>query len=312
MKRIDVMIPTYRPGANLEELLRRLEQQSCPPENIIIMNTEQQYWDCRLEEQFPRLQVHHLAKEDFDHGGTRDAGARLSKADILVFMTQDALPADNQLLEKLEAALEQESVAAAYARQLPQKDCRLIERYTRSFNYPEKSRIKRLEDLPRLGIKTYFCSNVCAAYNREIYVRSGGFVRHTIFNEDMIYAAGLVKAGYGVAYEAEARVIHSHNYTGRQQLRRNFDLGVSQAQHPEIFRGVPSEGEGLRLIKKTIGFLLRRGKLHLIPALIWQRGCKYLGYLLGKNYRKLPHKWILRLTDSRHYWKKEGEVPGEI
>ena len=301
MKRIDVIIPTYRPGANLEELLRRLEQQSCPPENIIIMNTEQQYWDSRLEEQFPRLQVHHLAKEDFDHGGTRDAGARLSEADILVFMTQDALPADNQLLEKLEAALEQESVAAAYARQLPQKDCRLIERYTRSFNYPEKSRIKRLEDLPRLGIKTYFCSNVCAAYNREIYVRSGGFVRHTIFNEDMIYAAGLVKAGYGVAYEAEARVIHSHNYTGRQQLRRNFDLGVSQAQHPEIFRGVPSEGEGLRLIKKTIGFLLRRGKLHLIPALIWQSGCKYLGYLLGKNYRKLPHKWILRLTDSRHY-----------
>ena len=72
-------------------------------------------------------------------------------------------------------------------------------------------------------------------------------MRHTIFNEDMIYAAGLVKAGYGVAYEAEARVIHSHNYTGRQQLRRNFDLGVSQAQHPEIFRGVPSEGEDHRL-----------------------------------------------------------------
>ena len=37
-----------------------------------------------------------------------------------------------------------------------------------------------------------------------------------------------------IAYVAEARVVHSHNYTNRQQLHRNFDLAVSQADHPEI------------------------------------------------------------------------------
>lgn len=304
MKKIDVIIPTYRPGSSLEELLRRLEQQSCPPDHIIIMNTEKKYWNPRLEEKFSRMQVHHLTKDVFDHGGTRDAGARLSRADVLVFMTQDAMPANNLLLEKLSGALEQKGVAVAYARQLPQKDCRLIEQYTRDFNYPSQSRVKFLEDLPRLGIKTYFCSNVCAAYNREIYEKSGGFVKHTIFNEDMIYAAGVVKAGYGVAYEAEAQVIHSHNYTGCQQLHRNFDLGVSQAQHPEIFRGVPAEGEGMRLIKKTISFLLQQKRPHLILLLFWQSGCKYLGYLLGKNYRKLPNSWIQYLTDNRQYWEK--------
>jgi len=56
----------------------------------------------------------------------------------------------------------------------------------------------------------------------------------------MIYAAAAVKAGYAIRYEAQAQVIHSHQYTNWQQLRRNFDLGVSQADHPEVFAGVSS------------------------------------------------------------------------
>ena len=45
----------------------------------------------------------------------------------------------------------------------------------------------------------------------------------------MIYAAAAIQAGYRIAYAAQARVVHSHNYTFRQQFCRNFDLGVSQA-----------------------------------------------------------------------------------
>ncbi|MFR5150572.1 MAG: hypothetical protein ACLTER_14385 [Ruminococcus sp.] len=52
----------------------------------------------------------------------------------------------------------------------------------------------------------------------------------------MIYAGTMAKRGYGIAYAADACVIHSHNYSCRQQFHRNFDLGVSQADHPEILR----------------------------------------------------------------------------
>ena len=61
------------------------------------------------------------------------------------------------------------------------------------------------------GIKTYFCSNVCAAYKKSIYEEIGGFVKKANFNEDMIYAGWMVKKGYGVAYVSEASVYHSHN-----------------------------------------------------------------------------------------------------
>ena len=60
-----------------------------------------------------------------------------------------------------------------------------------------------------------------------MYEALGGFSRRTIFNEDMILAGQMVQAGYKVAYAAEARVIHSHNYSGLQQFHRNFDLAVS-------------------------------------------------------------------------------------
>ena len=95
----------------------------------------------------------------------RNRATAYSNADIFVCMTQDAIPADTALIGHLVEALQQPKVAAAYARQLPLPDCREIEKYTRSFNYPEESRIKSKDDIAELGIKTFFCSNVCAAYH---------------------------------------------------------------------------------------------------------------------------------------------------
>lgn len=169
--------------------------------------------------------------------------------------------------------------------------------------YPEESRVKWLADLPELGIKTYFCSNVCAMYRRELYLQLGGFVQKAIFNEDMIFAGELIQKGYGVAYVAEAKVVHSHNYSAIQQFHRNFDLAVSQADHPEVFAGIQSEGEGIRLVKKTAGWLCRQGKPWMVIQLVWQSGWKYLGYLLGKRYQKLP-KWVIpRCTMNPKYWE---------
>ena len=65
----------------------------------------------------------------------------------------------------------------------------------------------------------------------------------------MIYAAGVIQAGYAIVYEADAKVIHSHNLSPMEQFHRNFDLAVSQAEHPEIFAGLPSEGEGKMCIR---------------------------------------------------------------
>lgn len=304
-RKTDIIIPTYRPGPEFGELIRRLEEQEYRPDRILVMNTGEQYWN-REWEKSPLLEVYHLDQKNFDHGGTRKKAAEMSDADIMIFMTQDALPADRMLTKHLiQAITENSGVGAAYARQLPKKDCRFLEKYTRSFNYPEESSVKTSADMETYGIKTFFCSNVCAAYDRKIYQEVGGFTKRAIFNEDMIYAGTMMKEGYGVAYAADAKVYHSHNYSARQQFHRNFDLGVSQAEHPEIFADVPSEGEGIRLVKKSAKYLLRTGHMWLLPQLVIQSGAKYAGYFLGKRYEKLPKKLILKCTMSPYYWEAQ-------
>jgi rhamnosyltransferase len=285
-----------------------LDKQTHPVRKIIIMNTEEKYFEPLLYgksklDKHKNIELHHISAKEFDHGRTRAKAVQYSKSDIFVCMTQDAVPCDKMLIQRLsEAVLLNEKVAAAYARQLPMSDCREIEKYTRNFNYPDDSRIKSIEDKAELGIKTFFCSNVCAAYNREIYEELGGFEKKAIFNEDMIFAGHAINAGYRIAYEASALVCHSHNYTCMQQFRRNFDLGVSQTQHPEVFKSVSSESEGVKLVKRTAAYLSKIKKKRLIPYLFISSGFKFMGYQLGKRYESLPNGMIAWCSSNKSYW----------
>lgn len=301
---VSVIIPTYKPDEKFEKLLRMLQRQTYPIEKIIIMNTEKQFWKDSFLDGMENAEVHHITRKEFDHGMTRNAGAGLAEGDVLVFFTQDAVPADEYVIEELVCSFDDERVAAAYGRQMPDRNCKIIETYTRNFNYPEKSLKKTAEDLPEMGIKTFFCSNVCSAYRKDVYTKMGGFISKTIFNEDMIMAGSMITAGYAIQYAAEARVIHSHNYGYIQQLRRNFDLAVSQADHPEIFADVRSESEGIRLVKNTASYLIKIHKPWLIPDLIISSGFKYTGYRAGKAYRRLPMWLIRKLTMNPAYWEK--------
>lgn len=300
---VNVIIPTYKPGGQLNKLIQRLREQSYPVKKILIMNTEEGFFPKTGYENEPWLEVHHLPIEEFDHGGTRHRAAILADCDLMLFMTQDAAPADNRLIENLVRAFKDEMVWAAYARQLPKADCREVERWTRQFNYPDRDSVKSKGDLPVYGIKTFFCSNVCAMYRKDKYMELGGFEKRAIFNEDMIYAGNIIRSGGSIAYVSQAKVYHSHNYGNLEQLHRNFDLAVSQADHPEIFRMVSSESEGIKLVKQTMAHLCKTHKPWLIPGFIINTCFKYMGFLLGKSYKKLPKAMINKLTMNRSYWR---------
>ena len=311
MKLVDIIIPTYKPTKKLFEIIRLLEIQTYGINQIILMNTEEKYYNhlvygTHFIKKYKNIQVCHLSKKEFDHGRTRDLAVKRSKADIFICMTDDAVPQDEFLVEELVKALEDPKIAIAYGRQISNEDCGVIEQFTRTYNYPEASMVKSGKDLPVLGIKTYFCSNVCAAYKKNIYEELGGFIKHTIFNEDMIYAAKAINSGYEIAYVSTAKVIHSHNYTNMQQLHRNFDLGVSQADHPEVFQGIPSEGEGKKMVKITAAFLKENGYKNKILPLYITSGYKLIGYKLGKSYKKLPHKLVHSLSMNKDYWRRNN------
>lgn len=303
---IDVIIPTYKPGAEFVRVIRGLHNQSVKINRVIIMNTEEAFFkgvanDLQkfIDEGF--VEVHHILKQDFDHGNTRREGIAKSKADIFVMMTMDAVPADDKLIDNLIRPLSDDKVAASYARQLPKEGASRREQITREFNYPDVSVLKSSKDYDRLGIKTFFCSNVCCAYSRRIYDKLGGFVTRAIFNEDMIYAGQAVKQGYMISYTAEAVVYHSHDYGAIEQFRRNVDLGISQADHPEVFDGFRSETEGVRMVKMVITRLIKGGRWYEVVPYVWISAWKLMGYRMGKSYKKLPLALVKACSTNPDY-----------
>lgn len=299
---VDIIIPTYMPDNTLDTLLARMMTQTHLPNRVILMNTTVPGCNMERYNEFSGVEVHELSKSKFDHAGTRDEAARLSHADIVIFMTQDAVPADNFLIERLLEPFGDSRTGVVYARQLPREGAGLIESIVRSFNYPEGDAVKSAEDLPVLGIKTYFCSDVCAAYRKDVYEELGGFEAPAIFNEDMILASKIIGSGRTVCYASTACVIHSHSYTNKEQFKRNFDLAVSQADHPEIFSELPSEKEGTRLVRHVTSQLIKKGRPWLIFPFFINCVYKYLGYRKGKNYQKLSCKVILKYTSNPDFW----------
>ena len=317
---VDVIVPVYKPNHKFERLLKMLVKQTNKPKNIIILNTEvlPEYSTPLIKERIEKtlsgmhipgtgeinIDVQSIKKEEFDHGATRHYGTSFSDSDFLLFMTQDAVPKNEHLIEKLLAPFSDEMVSAAYARQLADETAKITEAYTRIFNYPEKGFIKSKEDKERLGIKTYFCSNVCAMYRRKTYDELGGFVTRTIFNEDMIFASKVIEAGYKIAYAADAMVIHSHNYTIEEQFHRNFDLGGSHYEYKEVFSSVPSESEGMKMVKQTLSFLADRKEYLEMIEYFFESAAKYIGYFMGKHYSTLPKNLVVWSSMNKGYWRK--------
>ena len=311
MGNVDVVIPVYKPDKKLQMVISRLMGQTIVPSNIFLIHTRSSEDDWHTEQllqevqtEYSVVQVVSIAQEEFDHGGTRDMAMHLCKSQYVLMMTQDAMPKNGNLIETLRNA-QGEKISVVFARQEPAKDCRIIERYTRTFNYPAESH-SAMEKAAQTnnGIKSIFCSDVCAMYDRIAYEEVGGFPGKVIFNEDEIFAAKSLKAGYDIRYEAQAVVIHSHNYSGVQYFKRYFDLGVSQADFSYIFNEYHAEDEGIRLVKQTFRYLMKRKSYFDIPVLFYHSGMKLIGMKLGKMYRKLPDKIIMKCTSNKAYWKR--------
>ncbi|RMD73831.1 MAG: glycosyltransferase [Lentisphaerae bacterium] len=280
-------IPTLNAGASWQDTLIKYGKQSLQPQRKLILDSGSKDATVKLAQE-AGFDVVTIEPREFCHGHARNVILdHLASADILILATQDAVPADEYTLERLVTAFSREDVAAAYARQLPAADADPFATHARLFNYPAESCVKTKADIPRLGLKTVFLSNSFAGYRVRDLKAVGGFSDKLSFGEDMYVAAKLVQNGNSIAYVAESRVYHSHNYSTLQELRRYCDIGMFHAQESWIaqtFGG--ASGEGRRFVLSKSRYLLRHAPLWL-PLAPLRHMAKWGGFWLGK------HSWLL-------------------
>ena len=206
------------------------------------------------------FEVAKIDKITFNHANTRNLALNY-EADFYLFMTQDAMPYDEHLIAELLKAFEDEEVVVSYARQIPYKDADAIEVFARTTNYPARSVIKSKEDLPHLGIKTFFCSDSCAMYRADYFREVGGFKKDLNTNEDMEFAARAIMNGKKVAYVADAKVYHSHNFTCKDIWKRYQAIGKFFSENRwilhEVAKYTKAESTGMKQAIKELKYLLK-------------------------------------------------------
>ena len=207
-------IPTYNAGNLWNKWIKAYESQSVTADQVIVIDSSSSDDTVKLAKD-AMFSVFSIPQSEFNHGGTRNQAVRFAEnfADILVFMTQDAILASPDSLEKLLVPFSDPEVAAVCGRQLPHHNATPLAAHTRYFNYPSESRVRTMADISALGIKTAFMSNSFAAYRLSVFDKLGGFPDNTILAEDMYLTAKMILSGYKVAYCAEAKVFHSQLYT---------------------------------------------------------------------------------------------------
>ncbi|MEM6675088.1 MAG: glycosyltransferase [Planctomycetota bacterium] len=230
---VSVLMPTYQGMEFLERVLDALAAQSYGGEwdfMAIDSSSSDGTWEFLGERagSFPvplrRERIHGV---EFDHGDTRNLLAARSRGEILVFLTQDAIPSSPAWLETLVANFDDPKVGAAYCRNVPRPDARALTKIfsatdpgysegRREVRLPEPGEYELLSPHERRLLFNF--NDVASAFRRSLWIRHP-FPR-TPFGEDVLMARAFLEAGYTIVYDDAATVEHSHDYDADETFAR--------------------------------------------------------------------------------------------
>jgi len=299
---VGVVIITHRSRDLLEGCLRPLVRSHLAPRILVVNSSSNDGTVERARELGAETWV--IPRPSFNHGRTREEARQRLGTDIVVMLTPDAHATDDDFLERLVAPIVHGEASISYGRQLPRAEADPLERFNRLFNYPEESQIRSLEDWPRFGSYTHFCSDSCCAWSQAALDEIGGLPT-TLVSEETIAAARLLARGHRMAYVAEAAVIHSHGSGLWVDFQRQFDIGYTRRLFADdLLVREADEARGMRYLKAMLGHI-RRERPALLPYALLHTAARYAGYRTGMLATRLPRGLATRLSSQDFFWGSE-------
>lgn len=305
--KIQIIIPVFNPDKKFKKLIESLSKQTLKQFSVLLIDSGS---DTRYEDWLigkDNIIIKKIAQWEFNHGGTRQLGVNLfPNNDIYVFFTQDAILFNEDSLNNIIKVFLNNKVGCAFGRQIPHENANFFAKVARMINYKDISYVRDFNDRYKYGMKTVFISNSFAAYRREALIEIGGFPSNTILGEDMWVAANMVMQGWKIAYVAEAKVRHSHNYTIWQEFGRYFDIGVFHSRERWIREKFGNaEGAGMEYVYSEIRNLFHQplcNRIGLLVEMILRDTAKFIGYRLGIKERYIPMMFKKMISMTKTYW----------
>ncbi len=298
---VSIVIPVLNAEPYLERLLNALKnQRPAPPQEIILVDSGSTDQTRQIATAHPEVRM--IEIEHFTHGGSRNMGAVKATGDIVIFLTQDALPRDPLWLQALTIPLEDPTVATACSRQIPYPDATPMERFFLQKRFPEIGEVRNLETLNGdISYERILFSDVSCAIRRSVLLENP-FDETLIMSEDQLLARDLIHAGFTMVYAPESVVVHSHRYTLYQTFKRYFD---SVCALDEIFpeqQLSDSAKMGAQYVAEEIRHLFRHAPLWLLyyPA---YTAVKVAATVLAHNRNHLPKAMLRQVSMHAYHWK---------
>lgn len=233
---VSIVIPTLNGSEYLPVLLNQIKGQKTSHNiELSIIDSGSNDNTIQIIKNFSndfKIILTQIPKSQFNHGLTRNEAIKQSSGEYVVLLTQDAIPLNEYWLENLVSPLESDPQAAGvFGRHLPREDCNLIEKrdLIQFFNgfgnynvcYQLNTENIHEEFEKNKHLLAFFSSNN-ACIRRKVWEKIP-YKKVEILGEDQLWAKDILLAGYKKIYTPHAIVIHSHNYSPINALRRWVD-----------------------------------------------------------------------------------------
>lgn len=279
-KKISIIVPIYNGEKYLDKLVMEIKKQkgNFILELIALVTSSLDNSLEKSKELFDKV----IEVKKFNHAKTRHEGALISTGDILVFITQDIFPYDEQWLNNLIRPLNKD-IIASFSRQIAYEDHSEIEKIIRFLNYPDKDRICNIENQKVNGRKNIFFSDASSAIIRKEFFELGGFNLEILTNEDVYLASKIIESKKSFIYVAESKIWHSHQLSLKDSYKRYKAIGNFEKMYEEKIDFSKTENEGKKLLMYLIKGLIKKRKLKELLYLPFDIGTRWLGYKIGKE-----------------------------
>lgn len=243
------------------------------------------------------IPVHSIPPADFHHGRTRNYAASLANNEILVLLSGDARPVDDQWLAKLAAPFADPAVGAVYGKQIAPEGTGAVRTRGLEYLYPDTREERVLPPGETGSLRLVRFSNANSAVRTSVW-RQYQFHERVLVAEDHWVCYNVLKAGMTVVYEPEAAVVHGHERSVWGEFQFAVDNAIS-LKRMGIFDDPQIGGEfryGLdRIISDWKYFTGRRQYGKAVGSFIVS-AVKWVGVQLGKREATLPTWFVRRIS----------------
>jgi len=299
MKEIDVSIIllTLNAGEKFRKVLKAVFNQTYNNFEVIIIDSSSIDNTLEYVKRYP-IKIFKIPRSDFGHGKTRNLGAKLARGRYLVYLSQDAIPTDNNWLANLLVNLKIENVAGVFGRQIPNMTANLLDFFNYNEDYPN---IRKNISIQNFKQNNVIFSDVNSAVKKSIILKYP-YPNNVPVSEDWGWALGIIKKNYKLIYEPTAAVIHSHKFNLINTFKVYFDMGVSFSQIYQYENSTYLMLNNKRRFINRIKYLIKNCKYHWVLISLVIDTIKFLSVTLGKNYRRLPVFLLKHFSNYPNYW----------